>query len=80
MSSLSLQRWLTMWVVFILVWQAVFLIELVQNDVQMEDIVQFVLTILIIPILLSAYGEVNYESKRMIRVSPPSLPPLPLHS
>ena len=68
MSSLALQRWLTMWIVFILVWEAMFLIDLVSTEVSLVDIVQFVLTILIVPILLSAYGEVNYESKRMIRV------------
>ena len=73
MSSLALQRWLTMWIVFILVWEAMFLIDLVSTEVSLVDIVQFVLTILIVPILLSAYGEVNYESKRMIRVRRRSL-------
>ena len=67
MSSLALQRWLTMWIVFILFWAAMFLVQLSSTEASIVDIVQFVLFIVVVPLLCSAYGEVNYESKRMIR-------------
>lgn len=67
-TGLALQRWLVAWVIFILVWSSTFLVYWISHEAKLLDIAEFVLPILLLPLLCSAYGEVNNEGKRMILV------------
>ncbi len=55
-------------IIFILVWSITFIIYWVKHPASMMGILEFIIPILILPIICSAYGEVNYEGRRMIRV------------
>ena len=67
-TSIALQRWLMAWVSFILVWAVSFLVYWVSHEATLLGIADFFLPILLLPLLTGAYGEVNYEGKRMLKV------------
>ena len=67
-SSIALQRWLLAWIGFILVWSMTFLVYWVNHEATLVAIAEFFLPLLILPLITSAYGEVNTEGKRMLKV------------
>ena len=68
-TSIALQRWLIAFLMYIILWSFTYIIYWVKHEASMMDIALFLIPILVLPIVCSAYGEVNYEGKRMLRVS-----------
>ncbi len=66
---MALQRWLLGVVMYIVTWSFTYMLYWVKHEATLLDIALFLIPILILPIVCSAYGEVNYEGKRMLRVS-----------
>ena len=53
---------------YIILWSFTYIIYWVKHEATLLGIAEFLIPILILPIVCSAYGEVNYEGKRMLRV------------
>ncbi|KAK2153833.1 hypothetical protein LSH36_284g03009, partial [Paralvinella palmiformis] len=68
-TSIALQRWLIAWVCFILAWSLSFIVNWIHHEATMIEIAAFILPIMLLPLVCSAYGEVNMEGKRMVQVS-----------
>ncbi|KAK2167153.1 hypothetical protein NP493_1289g00006 [Ridgeia piscesae] len=66
-TSMALQRWLVAWVFYILLWSGTFIVYWVSHDATLMEISQFILPILILPLVCSAYAEVNNEGIRMVK-------------
>lgn len=66
---MCLQRWLSSWIAFVVLWCANYIIYWTSHDATIIAIVEFIIPLLLIPLLASAYAEANTEGQRMIRVS-----------
>ena len=67
-SSQSLQRWLATWIMFIMVWSIMYLVFWIKNKATLYGIAEFLIPLLLLPLMCSAYGEVNNEGRRMLKV------------
>lgn len=66
-TSLNLQRWLASWIVFIVVWCGNYIIFWMSNKATLPGIVEFILPLLLLLLISSAFAEANAEGQRMIR-------------
>ncbi|KAI0228275.1 hypothetical protein LSAT2_021254 [Lamellibrachia satsuma] len=66
-TSMALQRWLVAWVFYILLGSGSFIMYWVSHDATLMDISQFILPILLLPLVCSAFAEVNNEGIRMVK-------------
>ncbi|XP_064597182.1 uncharacterized protein LOC135463710 [Liolophura sinensis] len=66
-TSMCLQRWLSSWIAFVVLWCANYIIYWTSHDATIIAIVEFIIPLLMIPLLASAYAEANTEGQRMIR-------------
>ena len=54
---------------YIIVWSVTFIVWWVKHEATFVGIGEFIIPILLLPIICSAYGEVNFEGQRMLKVS-----------
>ncbi|KAJ8321625.1 hypothetical protein KUTeg_000096 [Tegillarca granosa] len=66
-TSKHLQRWLASWIAFIFIWCVDYVIVWINKTASVTDIFQFVLPVLLLMIVTSAFAEANGEGQRMIR-------------
>lgn len=66
-TSLNLQRWLASWIVFIVVWCGNYIIFWMSNPPTLLGIAEFLLPLLLLLLISSAFAEANAEGQRMIR-------------
>ena len=67
-SSLVLQRWMVALVSFIILWNITYIIYWFSHPATLLGIAQFLLPLLLLPLVCAAYAEVNMEGKRMLKV------------
>ncbi|XP_074656904.1 uncharacterized protein LOC141910086 isoform X2 [Tubulanus polymorphus] len=65
-TSSCLQRWLASWIAFVTLWSALYIIWWLKNRPSFYDIAEFIIPLLMLPLICSAYAEVNFEANRMI--------------
>ncbi|XP_076350081.1 uncharacterized protein LOC143246804 isoform X3 [Tachypleus tridentatus] len=63
--SSAFQRWLASYVSLVVFWSCIYLVYWVNNTATAYDIVQFVVPLIILPLLCSALAEVNLEGQRL---------------
>ncbi|XP_022258389.1 uncharacterized protein LOC106474369 isoform X2 [Limulus polyphemus] len=66
--SSAFQRWLASYISLVVFWCCVYLVYWVNNAATAYDIVQFVVPLIILPLLCSALAEVNLEGQRLSKV------------
>ncbi|KAJ9586174.1 hypothetical protein L9F63_020179, partial [Diploptera punctata] len=64
-SSFALQRWMVSVMALIIVWAAMNLVHWLSHDPQLYDVLNFIIPLLLLPLLCSAYSEVNNEGVRV---------------
>lgn len=65
MTSCALQRWMASLIALIIVWCFIYLIHWQEHTPSAHDVLQFLLPLLLLPLLCSAFAEVNMEGTRM---------------
>ncbi|KAK7091847.1 hypothetical protein V1264_009475 [Littorina saxatilis] len=66
-TSRFLQRWMASWIAFVLMWDAYFVIYWTSHDATVAGILQFIVPLLILLLVCSAYAEVNAEGQRLLK-------------
>ncbi|CAH1772979.1 unnamed protein product [Owenia fusiformis] len=66
-TSLSLQRWLSSWVMFIMIWSINYIIFWISHEATLLGIIEFIIPLFLLPLIASAFAEVNMEGSRMLR-------------
>ncbi|GAB1597620.1 uncharacterized protein LOC115210894 isoform X1 [Argonauta hians] len=66
-TSSYLQRWLASWIVLIVLWCANYIIFWMSHKATLLGIVEFLLPLLLLLLVASAFAEANAEGQRMIR-------------
>ncbi|XP_069705630.1 uncharacterized protein [Periplaneta americana] len=64
-SSMALQRWMVSVMALTIVWAAVNLVKWLSRDPHLYDVLNFFIPLLLLPLLCSAYSEVNNEGLRV---------------
>jgi len=65
--SCALQRWMVLFFSICMTWTVAYLSYWLTHAPNLLDVVQFVIPLVLIPLIGSAYAEVNYEGKRMLK-------------
>ncbi|PSN55052.1 hypothetical protein C0J52_04144 [Blattella germanica] len=68
-SSLALQRWMVSVMAMIIVWAAMNLVHWLSHDPKLYDVLNFLIPLMLLPLLCSAYSEVNNEGLRVAKAS-----------
>ncbi|XP_014781119.1 uncharacterized protein LOC106876890 isoform X1 [Octopus bimaculoides] len=71
-TSAYLQRWLASWIVLIVLWCANYIIFWMSHKATLLGIVEFILPLLLLLLISSAFAEANAEGQRMIRCMCPT--------
>lgn len=66
-TSRYLQRWLASWIAFVVIWDSYFIIYWTSHQASLIDILQFIVPLLLLLLLCSAYAEVNAEGQRLLK-------------
>jgi hypothetical protein len=69
-TSAALQRWTSVATVTILLWAAVRIVSWLSKAPNVYDVLAFILPLLILPLIASAYAEVNFEGMKVLQVLP----------
>ena len=67
-TSKCLQRWLASWIALVVLWLGDYVIYWLTHKPDLSEIIEFILPVLILLIISSAYAEANGEGQNMIRV------------
>lgn len=67
-TSRYLQRWLASWITFVVLWDGYFIIYWTSHKASLVGILQFVVPLLLLLLICSAYAEVNAEGQRLLKV------------
>ena len=67
-TSRYLQRWLASWITFVFIWDGYFIIYWTNHQASLVGILQFVMPLLLLLLVCSAYAEVNAEGQRLLKV------------
>ncbi|XP_064080856.1 uncharacterized protein LOC135197733 isoform X2 [Macrobrachium nipponense] len=67
MSSLALQRWVVSVVSLVIIWLTMNLVMWLTYDPSLLDLANFFLPLALLPLLSSAYAEVNLEGARLLK-------------
>lgn len=68
-SSQAVERWLCSWIALIVLWSALYLLYWLDNTAGLYDIIEFIIPLILLPLVCSAFAEVSNEGKRVQRVS-----------
>ena len=68
MSSMALQRWMMSVLALVVLWLAMNLIIWLNYEPTLIDMANFFLPLALLPLLASAYAEVNQEGLRVLKV------------
>ena len=68
-TSKCLQRWLASWIALVILWLGDYVIYWLNHKPDLSQIIEFIVPVLFLLILSSAYAEANGEGQNMIRVS-----------
>lgn len=68
MSSMALQRWMMSIISLVVMWLAMNLVIWLNINPSLIDLANFFLPLSLLPLLASAYAEVNQEGQRLIKV------------
>ncbi|ESP02615.1 hypothetical protein LOTGIDRAFT_237862 [Lottia gigantea] len=66
-TSRYLQRWLSSWIAFIVIWCGDYIVYWTTHGATLPGILQFILPLFLLLIITSAYAEVNSEGQRLLR-------------
>ncbi|KAK7069620.1 hypothetical protein SK128_014094 [Halocaridina rubra] len=67
MSSVALQRWMISLISLVVIWLAMNLVLWLTYDPTLTDLANFFLPLALLPLLSSAYAEVNQEGLRLLK-------------
>ena len=67
-SSRLLQRWISSWITFVMLWCTLFIVYWIDHSATLHGILEFMLPLIVLGLLTSAYAEVNFEGERLIKV------------
>lgn len=68
MSSVALQRWMMSVLCLVVMWLAMNMIAWLTYDPSLIDLANFFLPLMLLPLISSAYAEVNQEGLRLLKV------------
>ncbi|XP_064652183.1 uncharacterized protein LOC135502918 isoform X2 [Lineus longissimus] len=66
-TSRIMQRWLASWITFIIFYDLTYIIYWLNHAATFIGIAEFIIPLLLLPLVCSAYAEVNFEGQRMLR-------------
>ncbi|XP_059144737.1 uncharacterized protein LOC131931924 isoform X2 [Physella acuta] len=66
-TSRLLQRWISSWITFIMLWCSLLIVYWTTHTAQLSGIVQFLTPLVALGLLTSAYAEVNFEGERLLK-------------
>ncbi|CAL1530070.1 unnamed protein product [Lymnaea stagnalis] len=66
-TSRLLQRWISSWITFTLLWCGLLIVYWTTHTAQLSGIVQFLIPLVALGLLTSAYAEVNFEGERLLK-------------
>ncbi|XP_013786237.1 uncharacterized protein LOC106470240 [Limulus polyphemus] len=67
LSSSALQRWVTSYIALVIAWCSVYLVYWVNNSATVYDVIQFIVPLILLPLLCSTLAEVNSEGQRLAK-------------
>ncbi|XP_014675356.1 PREDICTED: uncharacterized protein LOC106815413 isoform X2 [Priapulus caudatus] len=67
MTSLLLERWLCSWVALVMLWTALYLLYWLDNTASTYDVIEFLIPLILLPLVCSAFAEVNNEGIRVLK-------------
>ncbi|KAK7502854.1 hypothetical protein BaRGS_00005803, partial [Batillaria attramentaria] len=65
-TSRFLQRWLASWITFVVIWDGYFVIYWTSHQASLIGILEFIVPLILLLLLCSAYAEVNAEGQRLL--------------
>ena len=65
---MAFQRWMCCMTAAVLFWSVIRLVYWLSHSPSLCDVLSLVLPLLLLPLLASAYAEVNYEGVKVIQV------------
>ena len=68
LTSSAMQRWMCCVTVTVLLWSAVRIVYWLSHTPTLYGVLSLILPLLILPLLASAYAEVNYEGRVVLQV------------
>ncbi len=68
-TSTILQRWITSWIILILLWSLYYLMYWIDHDATIADMIIFFIPLSLLPLLCSGPIEVNGEGERVSKVN-----------
>ncbi|XP_071800202.1 uncharacterized protein [Asterias amurensis] len=77
-TSIVLQRWITSWIVLILLWSLYYLMYWIDHDATIADMIIFFIPPSLLPLLCSGPIEVNGEGERVSKMICPSEKRMPV--
>ncbi|XP_013380973.1 uncharacterized protein LOC106152049 [Lingula anatina] len=66
-TSLAMQRWLASWIFFITLWSANYVIYWLSHPATIAGILEVALPLCLLPLVCSAFAEVNNEATRLVK-------------
>lgn len=77
-TSRLLQRWMSSWIVFIMMWCAMLIMYWVSHSTTLSGILQFLFPLAALGLITSGYAEVNFEAQRLIQYILPTEDRMPV--
>jgi len=66
-TGLVVQRWVTCWIIFVVLWVAQMIVYWIKNDTLVQEVFLVAIPLVLLPLVCSALSEVNFEGDRVIR-------------
>ena len=77
-SSRLLQRWISSWITFTMLWCILYVVYWINHTAHIHGIVEFLLPVFVLGLLTSAYAEVNFEGERLLKCILPTQERIPV--
>ena len=68
LTSQAFQRWMCVIVGVVMFWSTTLIVKWLTTSPTLSGVMSFVFPLLVLPLLASAYAEVNYEGLRVLQV------------
>jgi len=66
-TGLVVQRWVTCWIIFVVLWVAQMIVYWIRKDTRIQEVFLVAIPLVLLPLVCSALSEVNFEGDRVIR-------------
>ena len=68
LTSQAFQRWMSVMTGAVMFWSSVLIVKWLSTTPTLSGVLSFIFPLLVLPLLASAYAEVNYEGVRVLQV------------